>query len=53
MLQHFLNVILHYPHHIYYAKRKALFIFPNLVIELLLFTFFLLGLHNYIFICIS
>lgn len=52
MLQHFLNVIFHYSHHIYYVKRKALFIFPNIVAELLFLTFFF-GLHNSVFICIS
>lgn len=52
MLQNFLNVIFLYPHHVYYVKRKALFIFPNLVTKLLFLTF-LLGLHNYVFICTS
>lgn len=52
MLQHFLNVIFHYSHHIYYVKRKTLFIFPNIVAELLFLTFFF-GLHNSVFIRIS
>lgn len=34
-------------------KRKELFIFPNPVTKLLFLTFFLLGLHNYVFIHIS
>lgn len=34
-------------------KRKELFIFPNPVTKLLFLTFFLLGLHNNVFIHIS
>lgn len=53
MLLHFFGCYFSLPTPHSYVKRKASFIFPNLVTKLLFLTFFLLGLHNCVFIHIN